>query len=265
MVKWLTAHGRSPEPGAPSPAAWRDRAILWSSLAAITLIAWLYLLWMPMAPSDLGAFGRAALFRVPPGLVDTLLTFMMWAVMMVAMMLPSAAPMIATYARLVSTRIAASRWRLSAIFAASYLIVWTVFSALATIGQLGLQHLGLVTNALTTVPIASAILLILAGIYQVSALKRVCLTGCRSPVGFFMTDWREGAGGALRMGLRHGAMCLGCCWLLMLLLFVFGAMNLVWVAALSAFVLLEKLLPGGRLIARGSGIAMIAAGLVMLA
>jgi predicted metal-binding membrane protein len=117
---------------------------------------------------------------------------------------------------------------------------------------------------MTTVPLISAGLLILAGLYQVTPLKNLCLTGCRTPIGFFMTEWRNGASGALRMGLRHGVMCLGCCWMLMLLLFVFGVMNLIWIAALSIFVLLEKLLPHGRLIARGSGVAMIAAGVTLL-
>jgi predicted metal-binding membrane protein len=254
---------RSASPDRAASIAWADRAILWISLAAITLIAWLYLLWMPMGPSDLGAFGRRLLVAAPPALADAALTFLMWAVMMVAMMLPSAAPMIETYATILRSR-AASPWPRTALFTAGYLVVWTLFSAAATAGQLLLQKAGIVNNALTTVPIVTAFLLILAGIYQVTPIKHSCLTGCRSPVGFFMHDWCDGASGALRMGLRHGAMCLGCCWMLMVLLFVFGVMNLLWIAALSAFVLLEKLVPGGRLLARGSGIAMIAAGLTLL-
>ena len=251
------ARDRAVSPG------WRDRAILWTSLVAITLIAWLYLLRMPMSSADLGGWAHRALRTMPPALVEGWLTFMMWAVMMVAMMLPSAAPMIETYATMVRDR-ASAPWSQVARFTAGYLIVWTLFSALATIGQVLLQRVGIVTNAMTTVPLISAGLLILAGLYQVTPLKNLCLTGCRSPVGFFMTEWRNGASGALRMGLRHGVMCLGCCWMLMLLLFVFGVMNLIWIAALSIFVLLEKLLPHGRLIARGSGVAMIAAGVKLL-
>jgi predicted metal-binding membrane protein len=242
---------------------WRDRAILWSSLAAITLIAWLYLLRMPMSAADLGGLAQRALTTVPPTLVAGGLTFMMWAVMMVAMMLPSAAPMIENYATIVRYRTAAPWWHV-ALFTAGYIVVWTLFSVFATIGQLLLQRVGMVTNAMTTVPLISACLLILAGIYQITPLKDLCLTGCRSPIGFFMTEWRDGPSGALRMGLRNGVMCVGCCWLLMILLFVFGVMNLIWIAALSAFVLLEKLLPSGRLIARGSGVAMIAAGIALL-
>ena len=247
----------------PAWSGWRDRAILWASLAAITLIAWLYLLRMPMSSADFGGLAHRALLAMPPALVEGWLTFMMWVVMMVAMMLPSAAPMIETYATMVRDR-GVARWSRVGLFTAGYIIVWTLFSAVATIGQLLLQPVGIVTNAMTTVPAISAALLILAGIYQVTPLKSLCLTRCRSPVGFFMTAWRDGASGALRMGLRHGAMCLGCCWMLMLLLFVFGVMNLIWIAALSVFVLLEKLLPHGRLIARGSGVAMIAAGVGLL-
>ncbi len=243
--------------------ATRDRVILWGSLGAITLIAWLYLLWMPMAPGDFGLIGRRVLATIPPSAVDSTLTFLMWAIMMVAMMLPSATPMIDTYVRIVGNR-SASPWTQVATFTSGYLIIWTLFSAMATAGQFFLQRVGLVTGGLTTTPIAGAVLLISAGTYQVTPLKNVCLIGCRSPIGFFMSGWRDGTSGALRMGLHHGALCLGCCWLLMVLLFLFGAMNLLWVAALSIFVLLEKALPGGRILAYGSGFAMIIAGLALL-
>lgn len=241
----------------------RNRLILWSSLAAITLIAWLYLLWMPMAPGDFGAIGRGLFSSVPPFAVDSTLTFLMWAIMMVAMMIPSASPMIDTYARILSSR-SGSGWGQIAAFTSGYLIVWTLFSVIATASQMILQRLGVVTGTLTTIPLASAVLLLAAGIYQLTPLKSLCLTGCRSPIGFLMANWRDGASGALRMGLHHGATCLGCCWLLMALLFLFGAMNLLWVAALSIFVLLERAIPGGRIIAFGSGVAMILGGLALL-
>jgi predicted metal-binding membrane protein len=218
---------------------------------------------MPMSVSDLGEFARSALTLLPASLVDVWLMFMMWAVMMIAMMLPSAAPMVETYVRIVRPH-TASPWPRTALFVSGYIIVWIAFSAIATAGQYLLQRAGIVTNALTTVPTISALLLILAGLYQVTPLKAICLTGCRSPLSFFMTSWRDGASGAVRMGLRHGLFCLGCCWMLMLLLFVFGVMNLLWVAALSAFVIIEKLLPAGQLVARGTGAAMIAAGLLLL-
>ena len=243
----------------------RDRLGLLLGLGCVIALAWSYLLYMGwgMEHMDVGV-NMALMPRMThweP--IDLLLVFLMWAIMMVAMMLPSATPMIDTYARIVSSR-SVSPWSQVAAFTSGYLLVWTLFSAIATAGQLLLQKVGLVTGALTTVPVAGAALLISAGIYQITPLKNVCLTGCRSPIGFFMSDWRAGARGALRMGLHHGALCLGCCWFLMALLFLFGAMNLLWVAALSIFVLLEKALPGGRILAYSSGFAMIVAGLALL-
>jgi predicted metal-binding membrane protein len=238
--------------------------VLWGGLGAITLLGWLYLLWMPMAPDDFGSAGRSILGMMPASVADAALMFLMWAVMMVAMMLPSAAPMIDTYASINRGNIrgnTGSPW----MFASGYLVVWTVFSAAATAGQIVLQRLGVLSPALIAKPTLGALLLILAGTYQATPLKNACLTQCRSPLGFFMTGWRDGPRGALAMGLRHGVMCVGCCGALMLLLFVFGVMNLVWVAGLSIFVLLEKYLPAGNLIARISGIAMVAGGVALLA
>jgi predicted metal-binding membrane protein len=146
------------------------------------------------------------------------------------------------------------------LFAAGYIVVWTIFSAGATAGQLALQRAALLTGGLTATPLVSGVILAAAGIYQLTPLKDACLGHCRSPMGFFMTEWRDGAAGAFRMGLKHGAYCAGCCWMLMALLFVMGVMNLLWVAAISVLVLIEKATPFGRAIARASGIAMIAVG-----
>jgi predicted metal-binding membrane protein len=137
-------------------------------------------------------------------------------------------------------------------FVAGYIAVWTLYSVAATASQIALQQLALAT------PLVGAIILAVAGIYQFTPLKQACLGRCQSPIGFLMTHWREGATGAFRMGLQHGAFCVGCCWMLMALLFVVGVMNLAWVAAISAFVLLEKGTPWGYLIARVSGAALIA-------
>jgi predicted metal-binding membrane protein len=218
---------------------------------------------MPMSVSDFGGFGRRLLSAVAPDIAAAWLMFLMWAVMMVAMMLPSAAPMIETYARVAPGR-GSSRFRVS-IFAAGYVVVWTLFSALATGAQLWLQRVGIVTSAMTATPIVGGVLLLAAGIYQLTPMKTLCLSQCRSPLGFLMTSWRDGGSGAFLMGLHHGLFCFGCCAMLMILLFVFGVMNLMWVAALSLLVLLEKVLPGGRLIARLSGVAMLAAGVALLA
>jgi len=130
--------------------------------------------------------------------------------------------------------------------------VWTLFSMLATASQIALRQLALAT------PLVGAIILAVAGIYQLTTLKQVCLGKCQSPIGFLMTHWRDGASGAFRMGVEHGAFCVGCCWMLMALLFVVGVMNLAWVAAISAFVLLEKATPWGNAIAKVSGAALIA-------
>jgi predicted metal-binding membrane protein len=228
-----------------------ERILLWGSLATLTALAWLYLIRMPMTPQDLGGLGARMLSALPSRWQDWPLTFLMWAVMMVAMMVPSASPMVMAYARVASARGAHPAWRVWS-FVAGYIAVWTLYSVVATASQIALQQLALAT------PLVGAIILAVAGIYQFTPLKQACLGRCQSPIGFLMTHWREGATGAFRMGLQHGAFCVGCCWMLMALLFVVGVMNLAWVAAISAFVLLEKGTPWGYLIARVSGAALIA-------
>ena len=234
----------------------RERLFLLAALAAISALSWLYLIKMPMVPADLGAVGARLLSVPPPRLADVWLTFMMWSVMMVAMMLPSASPMILTYAAIARHRPSSAAYA-AWIFAGAYLVIWTCFSAAATASQLLLEKTSVLYGASRTTAVAGAILLMLAGLYQLTPLKNACLAHCRSPLGFFMTQWRDGTSGAFTMGIKHGAHCLGCCWMLMGLLFVFGVMNLMWVAALSVLVLLEKLAPFGHAIARLSGVAML--------
>ena len=239
----------APESIALATPPTRDRVVLWGGIVVITALAWIYLIIMPMGAQS--------------WLLDATLMFLMWAVMMVAMMLPSAAPMLATY-----TRIAAPREGYRAhhvwMFAAGYFVVWTGFSLAATALQYALQSVAIVSNGLQTTKVAGAVILVAAGIYQLTPLKNVCLKRCRTPIGFFMTNWRDGAAGAFKMGLEHGWFCTGCCWMLMALLFVAGVMNLAWVAAISVLVLLEKAAPFGRAIALTSGVAMIAAGIVLV-
>jgi len=186
----------------------------------------------------------------------------MWAVMMVAMMVPSASPMIETYARIARAHSSASAYNVW-LFAAAYIVVWALFSAGATAGQIALQRGALITSGFVTTPLISGIILAIAGLYQLTPLKQACLGHCRSPIGFFTTEWRAGAAGAFKMGLKHGAFCVGCCWMLMALLFVLGVMNLLWVAAISVFVLLEKVTPYGRAIARITGVAMLVSGIAL--
>lgn len=226
----------------------RDRFVLWGGIVVLTVLAWIYLIVMPMGSTS--------------WIIDATLMFLMWAVMMVAMMLPSAAPMLATYARIATSR-EGYRAHHVWMFTAGYFVVWTAFSLVATILQYALQSIAIVSAGMQTTSIAGGVILVAAGIYQVTPLKNVCLKRCRSPIGFFMTNWRDGARGAFTMGLEHGAFCTGCCWLLMALLFVAGVMNLLWIAAISVLVLVEKATPFGSVIARVSGVAMIAAGLIL--
>jgi predicted metal-binding membrane protein len=240
-----------------------ERLTLLSALAAISALAWLYLIRMPMAPADFGTVGARLLSVLPPKLADVWLTFMMWVVMMVAMMLPSASPMILTYTAIARGRPQSSSFA-AWIFTGSYLVVWVFFSAVATVGQVLLENVALLNGAARATWLAGAFLLLLAGLYQLTPLKNACLAQCRSPLGFFMSEWRDGSIGALTMGVKHGAHCLGCCWMLMGLLFVFGAMNLIWVAVLSVLVLIEKVAPFGEAVARLSGLAMLAGALALI-
>jgi predicted metal-binding membrane protein len=190
----------------------------------------------------------------------------MWWVMMAAMMLPSATQMILVFATVNRKRRARGAGHVgTAVFGAGYLIAWGGFSLLATVAQWGLEQMALLTPMMTTgSPVFGGLLLIAAGIYQFTPLKHACLHHCRSPFDFVINRWREGRGGAVSMGLEHGLFCLGCCWMTMALLFVFGVMNLLWIAALSVLVLVEKAVPGGVWFARAGGLAMVAAGLVLL-
>lgn len=175
----------------------------------------------------------------------------MWATMMVAMMLPSAAPAILLYAQVHRHSRGDEGPPPTAAFLAGYLACWLAFAAVAAVLQGALGTMGLASRE------ASAAVLIAAGLYQLSPLKDACLSRCRLPAQFLSRYYRPGASGALRLGLLHGAYCVGCCWLLMALLFVGGVMNLAWVAALTLLVAAEKLLPGGEWIARIAGVAMV--------
>jgi predicted metal-binding membrane protein len=193
-------------------------------------------------------------------LVNWLAVFIMWAVMMAAMMLPSAAPMVLCFAGLNRRRGEGAR---TLLFVAAYLALWIAFSGAATASQWALQAIGWVSPMIVSrSPVLSGGLLLIAGVFQFSRVKLACLRACRSPLGFLMSDWRDGLWGAWRMGMRHGLYCLGCCWALMALLFVGGAMNLLWIAALTSLVAIEKLAPKGELVARALGAVMIGAGVV---
>jgi len=186
--------------------------------------------------------------------------------MMVGMMVPSAAPMLFAFLNVSRSRPAGlSPIAATAAFLLGYLLVWGGYSVLATAAQWALHATDLLVPTMRSSSVVlNALLLIAAGVYQFLPIKNVCLSKCRLPLGFLLTEWRDGWTGAVTMGLRHGAFCVGCCWLLMALLFVAGVMNLLWIALLSVAVLVEKAVPFGRQAARVIGALMIAAGLVVL-
>jgi len=190
------------------------------------------------------------------------MTFAMWWVMMVAMMLPSAAPMILLYARAVP---AAARPATES-FTLGYLLIWGFFSLVATLAQWRLATAALLSSMAmaTSSPSLAAALLIAAGVYQISPWKDACLRECRNPAIFLSRHYRPGWTGALRLGARHGAWCVGCCWMLMALLFVGGIMNLAWIAVLTLLVALEKLLPWGRAMSILAGAGCILLGWAIL-
>ena len=193
--------------------------------------------------------------------------FFMWAVMMVAMMLPSAAPTLVLYAaiaRKMSPEL--NQGVVTAAFALGYIIAWTGFSLGATILQWGFEQLAVLSPMMKSSSYSlGGVLLIAAGVYQWTPAKDICLKHCQAPLLFISQRWRSGADGALRLGLTHGLYCIGCCWVLMCLLFVGGVMNLLWVAAIAIFVLIEKAAPFGRATGRGVGILLIGVGVYVLA
>jgi predicted metal-binding membrane protein len=243
----------------------RDRTLVLIGLALLATLAWGYviamgrmtspeaLMTMPM-PANAGV--PALRFLIP-----------MWIVMMVAMMIPSAAPMILLFTGLVRRRQAEGIPTTSAaVFTLGYLLVWSAYATVAAVAQWKLHQLALLSPAMASAsPWLGGGLLILAGLYQWLPVKGTCLSHCRSPVNFISSHWREGGVGALLMGVEHGSYCVGCCWALMALLFVAGVMNLLWVAAIAILVLLEKVVPGGRELGRGAGFLLIVWGIWVLA
>jgi len=239
-----------------------------AGLAAITALAWIYLFYLAAGMDGMsGGMQAMAMPALRPwGGADFVLMFVMWSVMMVAMMTPSAAPMILLHAAILrKSRAQSAPAAATSAFAAGYLAVWTGFSALATLLQWGFEQAALLSPMMvSTSPWLGGALLIAAGAYQMTPLKQACLQHCRSPVQFLTSHWRKGRGGAFRMGLDHGLFCLGCCWVLMALLFVGGVMNLLWIAAIAGFIFIEKILPRGVLFGRAAGGLMVLGGLWMI-
>jgi len=243
-----------------------DRWVVTASLVLVVALAWLYLWRDSTAMSDMGMAGMPMASMLPAlGVAALSLTFAMWTVMMIGMMLPSAAPAILLYGTMVRRNgergtVLPAVW----IFTSGYIAAWTGFSLVASLLQVALEQAALVTPMLESASNGlSAAILITAGIYQRLPLKAACLNKCRNPLEIFVTRWRAGRGGAFRMGAELGLFCVGCCWMFMLLLFVAGVMNLVWVALIASFVFIEKLLPAGKLTSNFAGVTLILSGLVL--
>jgi len=238
---------RSPtKPDADFIPSSRDliRAHPWTALGvwAPTIVCWLILYWGAVHMDSPAAQLAMPMSDWSPA--NWLAVFVMWAVMMAAMMLPSIAPMVLCFANLSRRRSEGLR---TLFFVAAYLTLWTAFSGAATATQWALQSAGWISPMIvSTSPILSGTLLLIAGVFQFTPLKTACLSTCRSPLGFLMSDWRDGLWGAWRTGLGHGLNCLGCCWALMALLFVGGVMNILWIAALTVLVAMEKVAPKGQ-------------------
>jgi predicted metal-binding membrane protein len=242
----------------------RDRLIVAVGLAAVVALAWLYL--AAGAGMDTGMADMPMDMPMPWSPFSAALAFVMWWVMMIAMMVPSAAPTILLFTTIRRRQDASARPSLEAwIFLSGYLLIWAGFSLLAILAQWGLESAGLLSMEMaSSSAVLRGVILVAAGLYQFTPLKNACLHHCQSPVLFLSRYWQAGAMGALRMGLRHGCYCFGCCWFLMALLFVGGIMNLVWIAGIAVYVACEKLLPLGRGLSRAAGGALIASGAIVL-
>lgn len=256
----------------------RERAIVLAAIVVIAAAAWTYivLLAQAMAMGRMDMSGYRALPALAAAMVpagqpwaasEFVLVFVMWSVMMVGMMLPSAAPMILLYARVGRQSAAKGRPLASAgWFAAGYLAMWCAFALAATGAQWALERSLLLSPMMAgTSRVLGGVVLIAAGLYQWSPFKDACLLQCRSPL-LFVQDhggFRGGAGGAFTLGVRHGAYCVGCCWALMALLFVLGVMNVAWIALLAIVVMAEKILPG-TFLTRAVGLALMMRGALLL-
>jgi predicted metal-binding membrane protein len=237
----------------------KERNLILALLVLLSVAAWGVVLW------QVGGMASGLGMGPTMGLAAPLF-LALWVAMMVAMMFPSAAPMILVFERVYTEKRAAGQafvptW----VFVAGYLAVWTAFGALAFALAAGAEALaGQVSGLMENAARVGGGLLVLAGLYQLTPLKDVCLAKCRSPLGFILTSWREGRLGAFRMGLEHGLYCTGCCWLLFVILFPLGMANIAAMAALTLLIFAEKVLPVGRGVARAAAVALIAYGALVL-
>ena len=258
----------------------RDRAVMLAALVVVTALAWGYVLWLAADMDDMGGMDMSGFRTIPTGMgwmapvtapwgtIEFAFVFAMWAVMMIGMMTPSAAPMVLIYARVgrqaaqQGKPFASSGW-----LASGYLLVWIGFALVATCVQWAMERGALLTTMMAAASsVFGGIVLIAVGLYQWTPLKNACLRYCQSPLLFISRygGFRPDAQGSIVLGIRHGAVCVGCCWALMALLFVGGVMNVLWIAAITILVLAEKVIPAGRAIARIAGVGLFAEGVWVL-
>jgi predicted metal-binding membrane protein len=257
----------------------RDRAVVAACLFAIIISAWAYV-WRLAADMEMGGMDMTGFRMIPAGSglmmpamapwqpIEFVFVFVMWAVMMIGMMTPSIAPLVLIYAR-VGRQAAAQQkpFAATAWLASGYLLAWISFSIVATVAQWAIEREGWLTSAMAGASNTfGGLTLIAAGLYQWTPLKDACLWQCQAPLQFIQRHggFRGDAMGSLVLGVRHGIYCVGCCWVLMALLFVGGVMNVLWIAAIMVFVLIEKVIRAGRLVSRGSGAGLLAAGMWMI-
>jgi predicted metal-binding membrane protein len=257
----------------------RDRLVVIAALIAVITISWAYLLagaGMEMSAVEMTRMSQPGMAgtMTGSGMMDpvlwtpgyAVLMFFMWWIMMVAMMLPSAAPMILLFASINRKQQDSGHPYVgTGVFAGGYLMAWAIFSIIAVSLQWGFERIGALSPMLVgTNATFGGILLLAAGVYQLTPLKHACLRHCRSPLAYLGNHWRPGPLGALRMGLTHGAICVGCCWFLMGLLFLGGVMNLYWIAGIALYVLLEKTVPAGHWLSYTVGVVFLFWGTGML-
>jgi len=249
----------------------RDRILIASCILLVTALAWAYLVHLDyqMSSSVLSGTMMAkmgTMIDMPWRATDFLFTFLMWAVMMVGMMTATATPVLLLFSGMHARPGERGAPFAVLLFALGYIAVWLGFSASAALAQWALHQGALLSSGMAaSSPRLAGAILIAAGAYQLTPAKGACLRQCQSPLGFLLSNWRDGARGALQMGLRHGMYCLGCCWALMCVLFAVGVMNLAWVAALTAFILVEKFGRTGARVSRVGGLVMIAFGVRVVA
>lgn len=245
------------------PVQHREKLVVWLALAGVIILSWAYLIAGAGTMQEMGGM-TMAMSIWPWTIPHAVIMFFMWLVMMTAMMLPSATPAILLYSH-IYRRGNTGGFVAPMLFALGYMAVWAGFSVLAVLLQFLLEWTGFLSSMMEATSTAlSGAILFAAGLYQVTPLKYACLRACRSPLDFLMLHWHAGKTGALKMGMWHGAYCVACCWALMLLLYVGGVMNLLWIVGITIYVLVEKLVPGGRTIAMAGGAALIVSGSLLL-